>query len=418
LEKKQEGMRQLMENLGNPQAHLPPLFHITGTNGKGSTAGFISACLEEMGWRVHRYTSPHLLSWTERIRLANGPISEDALLYYLDLCEKKQGEQGVSWFQALTAAAFLAFKDHPADVVVMEVGIGGAFDATNVVQTTCASVFTSISLDHTDLLGTSLSSIAATKAGILRSGIPCISAWQPKEARLCLQKKAKALHCPFFSVHQKNNGASNGFTLRILETLMAIPLDQLSLQGAHQKMNAKTAIAALSGQSSFTVSHAALKKGITKTHLPGRLQPLKGAILDAFPPGSEIWVDCAHNEGGAMALKKHILQSWSNADAVDALPLILVFGMLARKDHRFFWHALAPLSLQSWGVSHFGKDESAVDHAIFSSYARETHTPYVGFSTFAHLIKEHPLRAPARLLCCGSFYFIGDILRTCGMKYP
>lgn len=327
-------INRLLADLGDPQSCLPPVIHVAGTNGKGSTIAIMRAVLEAAGKRVHVYTSPHLISFNERIELASGgPVSDRVLAQALRRCEHANQGRPITFFEATTAAAFDLFAREPADVVLLETGLGGRLDATNVVRRPAATVITSLSMDHESYLGRDIAQIAAEKAGILRSGVPLVLAWQANfRAQATVEAAARALGAPLTSAGVDFHGSSSGDRFLYSDASGSRAWPRPSLEGPHQVDNAATAIAALASCGMLpdddVVSHA-----LTKVRWPARLQRLTGAIQRALPDAA-CFVDSGHNPGAG-----HVL-----ANAVPGLDggprTTLVVGMLAAKDAAGF---LAPL---------------------------------------------------------------------------
>lgn len=345
--------------------------------------------------------------------LEGEPISSKALAFYLGECATYQNStRPISFFEALTAAAFLSFRDHPADIIVMEVGLGGRLDATNISVTTCATVITPISLDHQNALGDSCAAIAGEKSGIMRSGIPCIASRQPSDALEVLTKRALALPCTLLAWGQDWFSQEKGQGMEVTlwdGTTHSYP--SLGLVGDHQRLNAATAVATLHAQNAVSVPEHAIEQGLAQTQWPGRLQRLDtGRVVDTFPKESEIWVDGAHNAAGASILHHHITTYWKSKDE---LPFILVLGILSRKDCRPFFDMLAPLAHQIWCVCSFNQhDGTSLDEMKKQGFSPIA--PCLEFSDLDGLLAHKPLTAtPARILFCGSLYFVGEILARC-----
>lgn len=425
----------VLEKLGNPHHRLPPTIYLTGTNGKGSTAAFLYSCLKEAGLRVHRYTSPHLVNWTERIVLANKEICTEKLTYYLRECARHQ-TLPLSVFEALTAAAFLAFAEHPADALIAEVGMGGRLDATNILPASSIAtcVITPISLDHVDSLGPTLAHIAREKVGILRPHVPCISSAQRPEAAAVIAEKAATLNAPLFQEgaqwhwqltdttdshlsscepaqaleHQASTISENpGLQVSLWNGNTHI-FPHIGLVGDHQKENAATAVATLYAQKQISISPEAIHRGLSMAYWPGRLHPIKEqSVCQYFPGDYELWVDGAHNPGGAEILRHHIQKYWA-----DGRPLILVIGMLARKDSETFWNLLAPLAQEVWIINEFMGQETTSAETFLTYLPR---VPLLSFSTLETLLRNHDRSCAftaqhPRILFCGSLYFVGHII--------
>src|SRR5579884_169620 len=267
-------IERLLAALGNPQDRLPPVVHVAGTNGKGSVVAALRACLEADGRRVHAYTSPHLVRFHERIRLAGTLIAEEALVALLEECERANGETPITFFEITTAAALLAFARTPADVVLLEVGLGGRLDATNVVRRPAATAITPISLDHQAFLGDTIAAIAGEKAGILKRGAPAIVAPQPPEAACVIAERAAAVGAPLYRWEREWRAWPANGGMRYEGRHWRLDLPPPSLFGPHQIVNAGTAIACLEHLTALPVSAAAIANGLRHIEWPARLQRL------------------------------------------------------------------------------------------------------------------------------------------------
>ncbi|MFT7045023.1 MAG: dihydrofolate synthase/folylpolyglutamate synthase, partial [Celeribacter sp.] len=322
---------RLLDALDNPQNKLPPVIHIAGTNGKGSTQAMIRAGLEGAGKSVHAYTSPHLARFHERIRLAGDLISEDALQAILEDCERANGDAPITYFEITTVAGLLAFSRTPADYTLLEVGLGGRLDATNVIDKPALTVITPISIDHTQFLGDTIEAIAGEKAGIIKRGVPCVVGPQPEAALEVIERQAMRLGAPLLVYGQHwHVTEEHGRLIYQDETgLRDLPLPNLI--GKHQIENAGMAIAALRH---LEMGDAALDAAMSHVIWPARMQKLKtGPLIDAAPAG-EIWLDGGHNPAAGLAL----------AEAMDRLPkrpTYLICGMLNTKDIAGYLRPLA-----------------------------------------------------------------------------
>jgi dihydrofolate synthase/folylpolyglutamate synthase len=403
-----------LKALGHPEQRLPPVFHVAGTNGKGSTIAFLRAFLESAGYRCHAYTSPHLVRFNERIRLAGKLIDDDILLSLIREVEAAGvvdgTEQPITHFEITTAVAFLAFARVPADACLIEVGLGGRYDATNLFAKPHATAVTRISRDHRQFFGDVLTDIAGEKAGIFKRNVPAIVAAQADEGvRQRLIQEAEAVGATL-SLHGREwevvpGGA--GFSFRSAKRTLDLPPP--ALVGRHQFMNAGAALAMLDATGGFTVDEAAVRRGLAAVEWPGRLQRLTGGPLAAMlPPGWELWLDGAHNDSGGESLGIQAAD-WRGADP--ALPLDLVFGVRAEKQPQDVLRPLAPFAARLRAVAIPGDPASApADQA--AAAARDVG---IGDSTAA----EGPLAAvrallaapgPRRILICGSLYLAGAVL--------
>lgn len=318
-----ERARALLAKLGNPQASLPPVVHVGGTKGKGSTIAFMRAMLEAAGYRVHVYTSPHIARFNERIVLAGEEISDDMLFDVLEETRAAAGDMPVGFFDATTAAAMLAFSRVPADILLMEMGLGGAVDATNILDNPTLTVMTTISYDHMEYMGKTLSSIAAFESGLMKPGVPCVVSYQHEEAMQVLREGARQTNAPLYEygTHWKVARAADG--MRFADTGGQVSLPAPALLGAHQIVNAGNAIAALSALEAFDVQENHIKAGLRSVQWKGRLQQMKAAFL---PQGSECWFDGGHNMAAAQVIAEFAREQWNDK------PLYLIFGTTKGKE--------------------------------------------------------------------------------------
>lgn len=407
----------LLKALADPHLRLPPVIHVAGTNGKGSTCAFLRAMLEAAGYKVHVYTSPHLVRLHERIRLAGELISEDELVGLLRECERLAPRDGVSSFEALTAAAFAAFARHPADFTILETGLGGRLDATNVVERPVATAITRISFDHRQYLGTTLAAIAGEKAGIMKSGVPCFTAQQPSDEALHTLRQAAIragvkLRVGGLDWRVEPQGIK-GF--RYADPQRSFDLPMPALQGFHQIGNAGLAIAAL-GATGKEIPVSAIARGLQNVEWPARLQRLqRGPLVDALPKGWEIWLDGGHNDSGGEVLARH-MQYWRQAEGHHPRPMYLVYGMLTTKEPGEFLTPLAPHADALRGVAIPG------DHPTLSAGEAALAARKVGIKdampaldirqAINDLLQAAP--RPGRILICGSLYLAGHVLRDHG----
>ncbi|MGH7031726.1 MAG: bifunctional folylpolyglutamate synthase/dihydrofolate synthase, partial [Stellaceae bacterium] len=312
----------LLAALGNPHEKLPPVIHVAGTNGKGSAIATMRACLEGGGYRVHAYISPHLVRFHERIRLAGELIDEDRLIELLEECERANGGAPITYFEITTAAAFLAFARTPADIVLLETGLGGRLDATNVIRCPAATAITPVSLDHQAFLGDTITAIAGEKAGILKPGSPAIIGPQPAQAAEVFATRAAELAVPLYRFGAEWRCEPDGGGMRYEGPRWRLDLPLPSLLGAHQIINAGTAIACLEQLTGLPLSRDAIAAGLRRINWPARLQRLsRGALVEMLPEGWELWLDGGHNPGAGEVLAA-VAASWRDR------ALYLVVGML------------------------------------------------------------------------------------------
>ena len=382
---------RLLGALGDPQLRLPQVIHVAGTNGKGSVCAFVRSLAEAAGLRVHVYTSPHLVKFNERIRLAGALVTDEVLAGALDEIEAVNEGNQITVFEAITAAAFLLFARVPADLCVVEVGLGGKFDATNVVRPAACAI-TSISMDHQDFLGDTLGVIAAEKAGIIKPGVPVVVGAQEPEAMAAILGAAEAAGVPVLLRGRDWEIAATAEGLRF----EGLELPPPGLPGVHQAENAAIAMMALRA-AGFELVPEVLAAGLRAVEWPARLQRLRGALLGLLPAGSELWLDGAHNPGGAEALAAQ-LQDWAG-------PTALVLGMKQAKDVGEVMRILMPHAAQIFAVAEPGQHLALpVEAIVEASGGRAVVGPDVRGAL-------GQIAAPTRVLICGSLYLAGEVLK-------
>jgi dihydrofolate synthase/folylpolyglutamate synthase len=397
-------MHRILARLGNPERKLPPVIHIAGTNGKGSTLAFLRAIMEAAGLRVHAYTSPHLVKFHERIRLAGELIGEDHLSALLEECEIANDREPITFFEITTAAAFLAFSRRPADYLLLEVGLGGRLDATNVIENPKACCITSIGLDHQQYLGETIELIAREKAGILKRGVPAILGPMPPEARAAIETVAGEVKALLAIAGQDWDCYMQHGRVVFQDHAGLLDLPRPSLPGPHQISNAGNAIALLRAISDSRISDDHVALGLRSAEWPARLQHLKGGALSSqLPEGFELWLDGGHNADAgvilAIALK-----------AMPAKPLILIWGMLNTKDHGSFIHPLIPLSEQIFTIT-IPDEPNAVPAPLLAETVKALDCAATVAESFQKAIRQASLLKPAaRILICGSLYLAGHVL--------
>jgi dihydrofolate synthase / folylpolyglutamate synthase len=395
-----ERLQDLLAKLDHPEQRLPPVIHVAGTNGKGSTCAFLRAMGEAAGMRVHVYTSPHLVRFNERIRIAGELVSDAALANALEQVERVNAGAAITVFEVITAVAFHLFAQTPAELCVLEVGLGGRGDATNVIADPVACAITSISLDHRELLGDTLNVIAAEKAGILKRGVPVAIGTQPAEVAEVLLTAAARIGAPVrlrnrdWSIENRSAGS------RYEDAMGAVDLPPLSLAGAFQLDNAGIAIAALRA-SALAVPDTAIARGSATAEWPARLQRLRGRLAALLPADWELWLDGGHNPGAGVALAEH-LRSWADR------PAHLVVGMKQTKDAGEFLRPLVSSATTVWAVAEPGQhDASPIEAIVGASGGIARPGPSV-----ADALRSLPRGAgPARVLICGSLYLAGEVLK-------
>jgi dihydrofolate synthase/folylpolyglutamate synthase len=322
-------MQRLMAALGNPERRLPPVIHVAGTNGKGSTIAYLKAICEAAGLSAHVYTSPHLVRLNESIRLAGALVGDDELLAAFSEIERINADAPITPFEAETAVAFHLFARHPADVVLLEVGLGGRLDATNVIDTPAACVLTPIAIDHTDFLGDTLLKIATEKAGIIKRRVPVITAEQTPEATAVIEQTARRMQAKLHSAGQEWHVTIERGRLVYQDDRGLMDLAAPKLFGRHQFGNAGLAIATLRALDQFRIDGAAYEAGLTRAEWPARMQRLtSGRLVAQAPPGAEIWLDGGHNaEGGRI-----VAAALGDLEERVPRPLVAIVGMMANKD--------------------------------------------------------------------------------------
>ena len=401
-------IERLLAALGRPDLRAPPTVHVAGTNGKGSTLAFLRAILESAGQTAHAYTSPHLLRFNERITLSGAPVDDDRLIDALETCMRVNAGETITFFEITTAAAFLLFADTKADWLLLETGLGGRVDATNVLAHPAAAIVTPVSMDHTEFLGETIGAIAREKAGVFKRGAPAIIGYQSDVARAVLEREARRVGA---SVVLANRDffvrEENGRLLYEDESgLMDLPAPRLF--GRHQFENAATAIAALR-KAAPTTSEAAFVKGMRAVVWPARLQPLNaGRLRGLAPNGADLWLDGGHNADGARVAAA----AMSALDTRAPAPLVLVCGMLARKDARAFLAQFQGLAREMIAVPASGDHEERAPEALVA-IARALGMPACATTTVDSafgLLAQRAWPAPPRILICGSLYLAGATL--------
>lgn len=406
-------MWRILAALDHPERRVPPVIHVAGTNGKGSTVAFLRAVLEASGLSVHTYTSPHLVKINERYRLGavgGGRLVPDAELEAaLALCERVNGGAPITVFEIETAAAFVLFAEHPADVLLLEVGLGGRLDATNVIDQPLASVIAPIGIDHREFLGTSMAEIAGEKAGIIKSGVPVISAMQVADAEAVIESRAKALRAPLFSAGQEWSVVSERGRLVYQDDRGLLDLPAPRLFGRHQADNAGLAIATLRAIPQFDIAQAAFERGLLEVEWPARMQRLSSGWLVALAPdGGELWLDGAHNADGGRVVAAAL------ADLEDrvARPLVLIVGMLANKDIAEFLANFTGLTRHVVAVP-IPDQANAASGDLIADAARAlgmrvdvASSVEAALMMVAHLAYD----VPPRVLITGSLYLAGYVL--------
>lgn len=405
-------MHRILEKLGNPERRLPPVVHIAGTNGKGSTVAVLRAIAEAAGHRVHVYTSPHLVRFAERIRLCGHLIDEDTLADLLARVEAAAGDDPITYFEVTTAAALLAFAEVPADLCILEVGLGGRLDATNVIDKPAAVGITPVSLDHQQFLGDTLAEIAGEKAGIIKAGTPLVVGDQKKVAKEVIAGVAGDLGIrPYYfneAWHVEAKPDGSGLLYEDWKSVLDLPLPPLV--GPHQLKNAAMAIALAHAQKAVAIPDSAIKAGLGWVRWPARLQQIKDtAFNERLPKGADLWLDGGHNPAAAEVIRTFL----QGVDPVER-SVTLVLGMMGTKDAAGYLKPLTGLVNRVIAVPVPGEDgaapaaalaAAATDVGINGVVAKDTDTAIDQIADLAH-----PERPPF-VLIAGSLYLAGSVLK-------
>ena len=415
IDLKLDRVKRLLRKLGNPEKSIPPVIHVAGTNGKGSTIAMIKAGLQKSGFSTHTYTSPHLVRFNERIEIGNKRISEDALKEVLNECEKVNNSQPITFFEITTCAAFLAFSRASADYTLLEVGLGGEFDATNVIQNPVASIITPISFDHKEYLGSSIKKIAAAKAGIIKKNtVTIISNQSPIVKRIleakCVSNNSKVIwSAESFTVSSSRKSIIQKLNNKKIE----YPFPNLI--GTHQISNAMTAISTLT-YLKVPVKH--ICEGLTSTYWPARLQEINNGslyeLIKKYNIYNKLWIDGGHNEDASIQLSKSV-------GFINKKNLHIIFGSLKNKDHRSFLRNLVAVA-SSLSIVEIDNQPSSLIKKVAVSSAKE-----VGWQKIysAHSIRDaityicsqdDKLAPQVSILICGSLYLAGQALKENGVE--
>jgi dihydrofolate synthase/folylpolyglutamate synthase len=411
-------VERLLGKLGDPHKMLPPVVHVAGTNGKGSVTAYLKAILEAAGARVHVYTSPHLVRFHERIELAGpdgkaAPIGEDTLVEVLQRTLARNGADDVTQFEITTAAAFLAFAEHRADVLLLEVGLGGRLDATNVVEHPVLDVITPISMDHAEKLGATIGKIAYEKAGILRQGVSAVISQQVPEAEDVIRAEALKVGAPLmvWGEHYDAYEQRGRLVVQSEDLLLDLPLP--SLVGSHQIVNAGTAVAAAlrlgASLPNLGLGERAIEQGLTSARWPARMQRLdSGPLPSLLRPSAELWLDGGHNPAAGRALA----QTLADLEERSPKPLHLIVGMMGLKDAAGFLAPFRGLASHVVTVPIPGAHEAPHAPETLAETAREVGLKAESATDIAAALKRTDIYEPGpkRVLICGSLYLAGHVL--------
>jgi len=413
-----ERIKRVLEVSGNPHLSIPPVIHIAGTNGKGSASAFSRAILEAAGYRVHVHTSPHLVHWRERYRIGfkggGRFIDDDSLADVLERVSVANDGQPVTVFEILTVAAFLLFSEHPADAAIIEVGLGGRFDATNVIVKPAASLIMPVSLDHQSFLGERVEDIAAEKAGIIKKESPVVIGFQESETvRNLLIDKALQMNAPV-SVYGQDYLACENLGRMVFQNrngFVNLPLPRLT--GSFQISNAAAAIEAVSA-AGFEVEESAIARGLSNAVWPGRMQKLEnGKLVNLLSPDTELWLDGGHNPAAGVVTAQSIRQICETRKR----KLILVCGMISTKDAAQYLAAFKDIAICICTVPvHFS--DAGISPAILAEFARKVSLKAQNFESVADALMNirHTAESssPLLVLICGSLYLAGEVLQENG----
>nr|WP_070960677.1 folylpolyglutamate synthase/dihydrofolate synthase family protein [Hyphomonas sp. Mor2] len=376
----------LLESLGRPQDKLPPTIHVAGTNGKGSTCAYLRAMAEAEGLSVHVYTSPHLVRFNERIRLAGKLVEDDALIAWLDRVHAALDGREITRFEATTATAILAFSEVPADLLVLEVGLGGRYDATNVIQSPALSVITPVDFDHKQFLGSDLAFIAGEKAGIIKPGRPVVSAIQARVCGDVIKKQAEELAAPL--------------TPLSMEDIERVP-ESVALPGTHQRYNAALAGLAMRTLETPRIKDAAIWQGAQTAVWPARMQKLSDGPVSRLGGGADVWLDGGHNPHAATAIAELLREMGGTT--------VMVVGMLASKDHGGFFHpfkgAVEAVHTIPNAPGHASADPVQLAETA-KLYLPESHM----HGSLEQAMTAAAAGKPDRILIGGSLYLAGEVL--------
>jgi dihydrofolate synthase / folylpolyglutamate synthase len=412
-----ERMQRLLQRLGHPERSLPPVIHVAGTNGKGSTVAYLRAILEVSGFRVHAFTSPYLVRLNECYRLGRaggGVLVDDAELNdAFDRCERANEGEPITLFEIETAAAFDLFARHPADAVLLEVGLGGRLDATNVVERPAACVISPVGIDHVEFLGPSLQSITTEKAGIIKRGVPVISAHQEAEALAVIEDCTKRQRAPLYRAGQEWHVSVERGRLVYQDDRGLLDLAAPRLFGRHQFDNAGLAVAALRVIDAFRIEASAFEAGVANAEWPARMQRLAaGRLVDQGPVGGEIWLDGGHNaEGGRVAAA-----ALGDLEERVSRPLVIIVGMMANKDASGFLANFAGLTRHIIAVTIPGRDAAMPLDGLMDA-ARSLNMRVesaVSVEAALQAVARLAYDTPPRILITGSLYLAGHVLSANG----
>jgi dihydrofolate synthase/folylpolyglutamate synthase len=403
-----ERIEPLLAELGNPHEKLPPIIHVAGTNAKGSTIAYLRAFLEAAGKSVHVYNSPHLVRFNERIRLAGKLVGTRRLNDALERVEKVNAGRNITFFEITTTAAFVLYAETPADYLLLETGMGGTYDTTNVVKNPLGVIITPVDLDHQGFLGNTIAEIAVSKAGILKRGSKAVIGLQREEGRAVIDRAARKLGITPFWQSEDFHGSAQDGRLVYQDEAGLLDLPPPALLGAHQFDNAALAIAA-SRHFDLPVDANAFARGLRNVVWPARMMPIQGKLRDLLGPGAELWLDGGHNVHGAVA----IAQAIADMNRTRPAPLVLIMGMMNNRSPAEFLAAFKDQITQIFALTVPGEPNAhtAEEIALQASAAGLSATPKPDIRSALRAAAKIP---NARVLICGSLYLAGDVLAKNG----
>ncbi|WP_265024832.1 MULTISPECIES: bifunctional folylpolyglutamate synthase/dihydrofolate synthase [unclassified Wolbachia] len=402
-------IKSFLNKLGNPEKKIPPIIHIAGTNGKGSTLSFIRYIMQAAGYKVHTYTSPHLVNFNERIVVAGNDIDDSELHNSLEECRIAVAEQPITLFEAATTAAFLAFSRHKADITLVEVGLGGRLDATNVIDNPILTIITSIALDHTEYLGPTVETIAGEKAGIMKPNVPCVIAPQEKSIMNTLEQHAINKKSPLYRGGFEWNCEKQNNRMVFQSTIQSIEFSLPSLKGDHQIINAGNAIAAcsiLSGKYGFDIGEEDIASGLQGTYWPARLESIKkGNLISLLPKDWQLFLDGAHNNDGARVLAKWIKDNFAEG-------IYMIFGVTRNRNVAEFLEHLKPYIKLLCAVC-VKSEPKATSTDLIREGAHNIGINAIECESIRDAISNHILKASIQnvktILICGSLFLARDL---------
>jgi dihydrofolate synthase/folylpolyglutamate synthase len=408
-------IQALLHALGRPQDRLPPVIHVAGTNGKGSTSAFARAITEAAGLKVHVLTSPHLVRFVERVRLSGTLITDEAFAEILGRVEAANAGKEITFFEIVTAAAFVAFAEAPADLLILEVGLGGRYDATNVIAQPAVSVITPIDYDHKEFLGEDLGGIAGEKAGIIKAGRPVVSARQHEIAEAVIESEAERLGAPLQLMGRDFDAWAERGRLMFQDQRRLLDLPAPSLVGPHQVDNAGLAVAAALALGDVRITETAQDKGVASAEWPARMQRLTaGPYGDlARARGSDLWLDGGHNPHGARAVAEALGDL-----ARDGRPVALVAGTLSNKDAVGFFSAFKGLNPKVYATGFDAEAAATAEATMDAARAAGLEAEAAGYPLEAVRRALASEGAPPHVLICGSLYLAGEVLAADESTWP